>query len=165
MLYSMGKTNKKRSEYYFGSHSFKDAKQRRNRSIRTRNNSKAIEDFTTYPKKFQYPSKIRKVQQEENLINTNDFNPARCRITCGDYNYNTCNYSYEDYCNKEINNNWQLTRLDNNSTLNNLKKHEDLYMQKYAKIKLKQIKRRGKSGIFNGHHKDKCYETILNDIM
>ena len=89
----MGKTNKKRSEYYFGSHSFKDAKQRRNRSIRTRNNSKAIEDFTTYPKKFQYPSKIRKVQQEENLINTNDFNPARCRITCGDYNYNTCNYS------------------------------------------------------------------------
>ena len=69
------------------------------------------------------------------------------------------------YSNKEINNNWQLTRLDNNSTLNNLKKHEDLYMQKYAKIKLKQIKRRGKGGVFNGHHKDKCYETILNDIM
>ena len=158
----MGKTNKKRSEYYFGSHSFKDAKQRRNRSIRTRNNSKAIEDFTVSPKKFQYPSKIRKIQQDENLINTNDFNPARCRLSCDEYN--TCNYNYQQYCNKEITDNWKLTKLNNTSTLNNLKKHENINIQKYAKTKLKQIIRRGKCGIFDGHRKDKCYETILNDV-
>lgn len=160
----MGKTNKKRSEYYFGSHSFKDAKQRRNRSIRTRNNSKDIEDFTTYPKKFQYPSKTRKIQQEEILINTHDFNPERGRFSCGDYN--TCNYSYEQYCNKEINDNWKITKLDNNSTLNNLKNHgNNTHLKNYAKTKLKQIKRRGKCGIFNGHRKDKCYETNLNDVI
>ena len=159
----MGKTNKKCSEYYFGNHSFKDAKQRRNRSIRTRNNSKDIEDFTSYPKKFQYPSKKRKIQQEEILINTNDFNQERGRFSCGEFN--TCNYSYEHYCKKEINDNWKLTKLDNNSTLNNLKSNGNINIQKYAKTKLKQIKRRGKSGIFDGHRKDKCYETILNDVI
>lgn len=159
----MGKTNKKQSEYYLANHSFKDAKQRRNRSIRTRNNSSDIDNFTTYPKKFQYPSKIRKVKQEEVLINKNDFQSLH--IPYGQYFYNTCNYNNSLYCNKEINDNWKLTNLDNNSNLNNLKKHENKHIQIYAKTKLKQLKRRGKCGAFDGHRKDKCYETILNDIM
>lgn len=65
----MIKTNKKQSEYYLSNHSFKDSKQKRNRSIIRHNNSNIIENFTMYPKKFQYPSKKPKVKQQEVLIN------------------------------------------------------------------------------------------------
>ena len=73
----MGKSYKKQTSW-ISHHPQFDFKEKRSRSIRNRNNSKDIEDFTDKSRSFKYDHKMiknsKKYKQNNILINTNKFN-------------------------------------------------------------------------------------------
>ena len=152
----MGKTYKKDSGKNYSN---KELKETTSRSIRNRNKSNDLEQFTNKTRSFKYENKIKKIKQYNPLINDNKFNK---------YNYN---YIYSDYSIKNnmeyiINRKWN-TEYDNQIEFLYKQLEEPEFKnitKQYIKTSIKQLERRGKTDCFKGHHKEKKYETILHNV-